>query len=493
MNIYGLCSVFQWEETMYDVIIIGSGVVGALHARELSRYPLRVLVLEKNNDVSMEATLANSAVVHSGHDPKPGSLKAKFNVLGNRMYRQLSKELHVPILECGGLVVATSSEEEAVLDELFVRAGLNGLLPDEYQMLTREEALMLEPNLSDQVTKALSLPTTAVTFPWEMAIAGLENAINNGVEVRLNHEVTQIERSDNGFILHAGGELFETKVIINSAGVYSAKISEMVHPKFFTITPRRGEYFVTDNRFPIVKTVVYPAPGKKGKGILATPMVHGNTLLGPTSNVVGFEDQHRTTPEGLKEVKDNITKTIKHVPFDKIIRSFAGSRPTGDAGDFIIEETSPGFVNLGGIESPGLTAAPAIASYVVEEFVIPRFSVQQKPHFDPTRRERVKMQELSIQERNEYIQKDPKYGKIICRCETVTEAEILDAIHRPVGAHSMVGTKLRTRAGAGRCQGAFCSLEVLKILSRELKIDPIEVEYKHKGSFVLAAKTKGAV
>jgi glycerol-3-phosphate dehydrogenase len=484
---------FNGRKTMYDVIIIGSGVVGALHARELSKYPLNILVLEKNNDVSMEATLANSAVVHSGHDPKPGSLKAKFNVLGNRMYRQLSKELHVPLLECGGLVVATSPDEELVLEELFVRAGINGLLAEEVQMLSREEALRMEPNLSDQVTKALSLPTTAVTFPWEMAIAALENAINNGVQVLLNHEVTNISRMDHGFVVHAGGELFETKVIINSAGVYAAHISEMIHPRFFTITPRRGEYFVTDNRFPIVKTVVYPAPGKKGKGILATPMVHGNTLLGPTSNVVGFDDQHRTTPEGLKEVRDNITKTIKHVPFDKIIRSFAGSRPTGDAGDFIIEETSPGFVNLGGIESPGLTAAPAIAKHVIEEFVLPRFSVPPKASYDPTRRERVKMQELSIHERNEYIQQDAKYGTIVCRCETVTEAEILDAIHRPVGAHSMVGTKLRTRAGAGRCQGAFCSLEVLKILSRELKIDPMAVEYKHKGSFVLAAKTKGAL
>jgi glycerol-3-phosphate dehydrogenase len=484
---------FNGRKMMYDVIIIGSGVVGALHARELSKYPLNILVLEKNNDVSMEATLANSAVVHSGHDPKPGSLKAKFNVLGNRMYRQLSKELHVPILECGGLVVATSPEEELVLEELFVRAGINGLLENEYKMLSREEALRIEPNLSDQVTKALSLPTTAVTFPWEMAIAALENAINNGAQVLLNHEVTDITRSDHGFVIHAGTEEFETKVIINSAGVYAAHISEMIHPKFFTITPRRGEYFVTDNRFPIVKTVVYPAPGKKGKGILATPMVHGNTLLGPTSNLVAFEDQHRTTAEGLKEVRDNITKTIKHVPFDKIIRSFAGSRPTGDAGDFIIEETSPGFVNLGGIESPGLTAAPAIAKYVAEEFVLPRFSVPLKTAYDSTRRERVKMQELSIAERNEYIQQDSKYGKIVCRCETVTEAEILDAIHRPVGACTMVGTKLRTRAGAGRCQGAFCSLEVLKILSRELHIDPMAVEYKHKGSFVLAAKTKGAL
>lgn len=477
---------------MYDVIIIGSGVVGAMHARELSKYPLSVLVLEKNNDVSMEATLANSAVVHSGHDPKPGSLKAKFNLQGNRMYRQLSKELHVPLLECGGLVVATSPDEEEVLDRLFERAGINGLLPEEYQMLTREEALLLEPNLSDAVTKAISLPTTAVTFPWEMAIAGLENAINNGVQLRMNHEVTDITRSEGGFVVHAGGDLFETKAIINSAGTYSAHISEMLHPKFFTITPRRGEYFVTDNRFPIVQTVVYPAPGKKGKGILATPMVHGNTLLGPTSNLVGFDAQHKTTPEGLKEVRDNITKTIKHVPFDKIIRSFAGSRPTADAGDFIIEETSPGFVNLGGIESPGLTAAPAIAKYVVEELMIPRFSVQPKADFDPIRRERVKMKELSIAERNKHIKEDANYGHIVCRCETVTEAEILDAIHRPVGAHTMVGVKLRTRGGAGRCQGAFCSLEILKVLSRELHIDPVDVEYKHKGSYVLAAKTKGA-
>ena len=477
---------------MYDVVIIGTGVIGAMHARELSKYPLNVLVLEKNNDVAMGATLANSAVVHSGHDPKPGSLKAKFNVLGNRMYRQVSRELHVPLLECGGMVVATNEEEEQVLEELVARAEINGLRPDEYQLLSASEARLIEPNLSEAVTKALNLPTTAVTFPWEMAIAALENAVNNGVELRLNHEVTAIERKEKGFIIHAGDDLFETKVIINAAGLYAAHISELLHPKTFTITPRKGQYFVTDNRFPIVKTVVYPAPTKKGKGILATPMVHGNTLLGPTSEVVSFDESNTTTMEGLAEVREKVGKTLKHVPFDKIIRSFAGSRPTADTGDFIIEETSPGFVNLAGIESPGLTAAPAIADYVVTEMVLPRFSVQAKQSFDPTRRERIKMQELPLDVRNEFIHKDSKFGKIICRCETVTEAEIIDAIHRPVGATSMVGTKLRTRAGAGRCQGAFCSLEVLKILSRELNIDPLNVEYKHKGSPVLLAKTKGA-
>lgn len=476
---------------MYDVVVIGSGISGATIARELSRFNLKTIILEKEFDVATEATMANSAIVHSGHDPEPGTLKAKFNVLGNRMYREMSKELDIPLLDCGGMVVAINEEQIKSLEVLYERALINGLTKDEVKILTQEEVRKMEPNISDEVLQALYLPTTAVTFPWEAAIANIENAMDNGVELALETKVTNIEKKDN-FIITTNKGIYESKVVINASGVHAAKVSNMISSANYEIKPRRGEYFVLDSDVRLVNSVIYPMPTDKGKGVIATPQYHGNTLLGPTSDFVELNAVTKTTSNGLGYVRDNINRTVKNVPFHKVIRSFAGSRPSGNTGDFIIGESNVlGFINVAGIESPGLTAAPAIAKYVVNDLVSKRVNLTEKEDYVPERRKVTRIRDLSTEELDELIKKDSRFGKIICRCEQITEGEIVESIHRNCGSRSVVGVKMRVRPGAGRCQGGFCQPEVLKILSRELNIDPMEVVYSKSGSEILVSKTKG--
>lgn len=474
---------------MYDCIIIGSGISGATIARELSKLNLKTIILEKEFDVSTEATMANSAIVHSGHDPKPGTLKAKYNVLGNRMYRHMSEELDIPILECGGMVVAIDEEQLNTLKELYTRALENGLLESEVQLLSRAEALDLEPNLSDAVLGALNLPTTAVTFPWEAAIANIENAMDNGVELSVETKVTGIKK-ENHFIVETTKGNFEGKVVINAAGMYAGVIAEMLYKPSFNIRPRRGEYLVIDSDTKVVNSVIYPTPTDKGKGVILTPQTHGETLVGPTSEFVDFEDAMKTTREGIQYVRDHATQTVKNIPFHKVIRSFAGARPTGDTGDFVIGESEvEGFINVAGIESPGLTAAPAIAVDVAA-LVKEKLNATVNENFNPTRRKVIRLSEMSNDEVSALIKEDASFANIICRCENITEGEIVDAIHRNCGAHSVTGVKARVRPGAGRCQGGFCQPEVLKILARELNLDPMDVRYKGEGSNILVARTK---
>lgn len=474
---------------MYDCIIIGSGISGATIARELSRFNLKTIILEKEFDVSTEATMANSAIVHSGHDPKPGTLKAKYNILGNRMYRTMSNELDIPLLECGGMVVAIDEEQLNTIKELYDRALQNGLKESEVTLLTREEALELEPNLSDAVLGALNLPTTAVTFPWEAAIANIENAMDNGVELSVETKVTNIRKEEH-FIVETTKGNFEAKVVINAAGIYAAKIAEMLYTPEFNVKARRGEYLVIDSDTKVVDSVIYPTPTSKGKGVILTPQTHGETLVGPTSEFVEFEDAMKTTTAGTQYVKEHALQTVKHIPFHKTIRSFAGSRPTADTGDFVIGESEvKGFINVAGIESPGLTAAPAFAVDVAE-FVAVKLSATPNQDFNPRRRKMIRLSEMTNEEVSEMIKQDSSFANIICRCENITEGEIVDAIHRNCGATSVVGVKARVRPGAGRCQGGFCQPEVLKILARELDINPMNVQYKGYGSNILVAKTK---
>lgn len=474
---------------MYDCIIIGSGISGATIARELSRFNLKTIILEKEFDVSTEATMANSAIVHSGHDPLPGSLKAKYNVLGNRMYRQMSKDLDIPLLNCGGMVVAIDDEQLNTIKELYDRALENGLKNTEVALLTREEALALEPNLSDAVLGALHLPTTAVTFPWEAAIANIENAMDNGVELSVETRVTGISKEEH-FVVETTKGNFEAKIVINAAGIYAGKVAEMLYAPEFEIKPRRGEYLVIDSDTKVVDSVIYPTPTSKGKGVILTPQTHGETLIGPTSEFVEFEDAMKTTTAGVQYVKQHANATVKNIPFHKSIRSFAGSRPTGNTGDFIIGESEvSGFINVAGIESPGLTAAPAIAMDVAE-FVAVKLNATKNREFNGKRRKVIRLNEMTNEERSELIKKDASFANIICRCENITEGEIVDSIHRNCGSTSVVGVKARVRPGAGRCQGGFCQPEVLKILARELNMDPMEVQYKGTGSNILVAKTK---
>ncbi len=474
---------------MYDVVIIGSGISGATIARELSRFNLKTIILEKEFDVATEATMANSAIVHSGHDPKPGTLKAKYNLLGNRMYRTMSEELDIPLMECGGMVVAIDEEQMQTIKDLYNRALVNGLKESEVTLLTREEALELEPSLSDLVLGALNLPTTAVTFPWEAAIANIENAMDNGVELSVETKVTGIRKEENLIVETNNGE-FEAKIVINAAGIYAGNIAGMLYKPDFNITPRRGEYVVIDRETHVVNSVIYPTPTTKGKGVILTPQTHGETLVGPTSEFVGFDDAMKTSTDGVAYVKEHAKKTVKNIPFHKTIRSFAGSRPTADKGDFIIGESEvKGFINVAGIESPGLTAAPAIAVDVAE-LVAVKLSAKPNRDFNPRRRKVIRLNEMTNEEVSEMIKENSSYANIICRCEQITEGEIVDSIHRNCGATSVTGVKARVRPGAGRCQGGFCQPEVLKILARELKLDPMDVQYKGTGSNILVAKTK---
>ncbi len=476
---------------MHDVIIIGAGISGTTLARELSKYQLKVLVLEKEYDVATEATMANSAIVHSGHDPLPGTLKAQFNVLGNRMYKKMSDELDIPYLACGGMVVATTTEEVKVLNELYERGQANGLSKKEILYLTREEIVLKEPNISKHVLCGLDLPTTAVTFPWEAAIANMENAMDNGVQLLLEAKVIGINKEDN-FIVETTKGTFEAKVVVNATGVHASQVNDLFLPSEFTINPRRGEYYVLDKNIYEINNVIYPVPTEKGKGVIITPQYHGNVLLGPTSEFVDISEMSKTTPSGLEYVKKHSERSVTNIPYHKVIRSFAGGRATSSTHDFVIEDLNgTGFINVAGIESPGLTAAPAIAKYVTEELVSKHIELKENKSFNPFRNKVVRLAEMEVNEINDLIKKDNKFGKLVCRCEKITEGEIVDAINRNCGARSIVGVKNRVRAGAGRCQGGFCQTEVIRILARELEVDKMKVNYQKEGSYILKARTKG--
>lgn len=475
---------------MYDVLIIGAGIVGSFLAHDLSKMELKVAVIEKESDVANRATMANSAIIHSGHDPLEGTLKARLNVRGNEMYESICKDLGVSFKRTSAFVVATSKEEEETLDTLYDQAK-NRNIP--VMLLTREDAIEKEPNLSDYVTRVIELPSTGIVYPWEVAIALAEEAIQNGVEFHLKEEVQKIEKKENAFKVYTNNGRYESKIVINAAGTYSDKIYGMVSKEVeFKITPRKGEYFVLDKlQNPLVSRVIYPVPSSIGKGVLVVPTTHGNVLLGPNSEIVDSDELNNNTKENLDYVKREIGKTVKNIPMQNIIRTFAGLRPTSTIHDFIIEEAKDviNFINVAGIESPGLASAPAISEYVINELLSDKINMNNKENYTK-RRPVIKPKELNDQERNELVKKEPAYGRIVCRCEQITEGEILDAIRRPLGAKTVKGVKKRVRPGMGRCQGGFCEPLVVDILARELNISPMEVRLDSDNSVMLMSETK---
>ncbi len=467
---------------MYDVTIIGAGIVGCFLAHELSKYDCKVLLLDKENDVANAASMANSAIIHAGEDPEDGTLKAKFNVLGSRMYEDICKELQVGYRRTSAFVAATNEEEKKSLSELYRRA-VTREVPAE--LLTKEQAITKEPNLSEDVLEVLELPTTAVVYPWEIAIALAEESALNGVEVKLNHAVTAVKKEAEGYEVITTKGNYKTRNLINAAGAYADKVAEMVLGESpFVVNTRRGEYFVTDRlTSPVVSRVVYPAPTKVGKGILATPTVHGNLLIGPNAEAVPDKEDVACTSEALNMIRAKIAKTVKNVPFDKVIRNFAGLRASGNHGDFYIkeEEAAKGFYQAGCIDSPGLSSAPAIAEYMVDELMRASEKWSKKETYN--KRTPLKLLKYCTEEeRKAMVEKNLLYGRIVCRCEQVTEGEILDCIHRPVGATTVKGVKKRTRPGMGRCQGGFCEPLVVDILARELGIDKMDVLYDEEDS-----------
>lgn len=475
---------------MYDVLIIGAGINGGLLAQRLSKYNLRIALLEKDNDVANEATAANSAIIHSGHDPKTGTLKAKLNVRGNALWDDLCKELKVDFIRNGAFVVAVNDEEKLKLNELYHQAQERGV-PS--RLLNRDEAILLEPNLSDLVIEVLDLPSTGIISPWEVTIAAVEDAMNNGLELFLDHKVTNIDRKEGYFDVTTPKGVFQAKVIINSAGLYSDDIYAMVSKQnSYKITPRRGEYYVLDRAIkPVVSRTIYPLPSEKGKGVLVVPTIHDNILIGPNSDIITNKEGKDNTSAALQYVKEQVAKTVKNIPMHTVIRTYVGLRPSHLEYDFVIEEAKDvkNFINLIGIDSPGIASAPAITEYVLD-ILSNMVPLNEKTEPRISRRPWLILNRMTVEEKQAMFEKDSKFGQMICRCEHVSEGEIVDVIHRNAGAKTVKAVKRRVRAGAGRCQGGFCEPRVIAILARELNIKPTEVLLDSDESTILVGETK---
>ena len=453
---------------MYDIVIIGAGVSGAAAARELSRYEASICVLEKGEDVCSGTSKANSAIVHAGFDAENGSLMAKLNVEGNAMMEALSKELDFPFKRNGSLVVCTDEATMPGLQDLYERGVKNGV-PD-LRIINREELVEMEPNISDEAVAALYAPTGGIVCPFNLNIALAENAYVNGAEFRFNTEVTAIRKEAEGFTITTNNVDLRARYVVNAAGVYADQIHNMVSEDKMKIIPRKGDYCLLDKSAGgHVSRTIFALPTKMGKGILVTPTVHGNLLVGPTAEDIENKEGTNTTKSALDEVITKSAITVKNVPIRQVITSFAGLRAHEEHHEFIIGEVKdvPGFIDCAGIESPGLTSAPAIG-VMVAGILEEKMGLVKKENFISTRKGVLNPENLSLEERNELIKENPAYGNIICRCEMITEGEILDAIHRPLGARSLDGVKRRTRAGMGRCQAGFCSPRTMEILEREV-------------------------
>lgn len=467
---------------IYDVAIVGAGVIGGMLARELSRYQLSVCLLEKENDVAMGASKANSGIVHGGYDPEPGTLKAKLNTEGVELLFQAAKELNVPIIRNGSMVCAFSAEEEPMIDELYNR-GLENGIPG-IEILTGEEARALEPHLSKAVTKVLLVTNAGIVGPYELTIAAVGNAMDNGVKLKRNFSVSAIEKTEQFTITAESGEMVQAKYLVNCAGGSSDKIAALAGDGFFTVIPRAGEYMLLDKaEGSRVTHTLFQCPTKEGKGILVSPTAHGNLLVGPTAQKVATPDSKDTTPEGLAIVERLSAKSVPSVNYRQVITSFTGVRASTESGDFILQvsEKVPGLVHAGAIDSPGLTCCVSIAKYLTQLLKKSGLSLSTKESWDGTRKDPNAFQKMTDEEKDAFIKANPAYGKIVCRCETISEGEILEAIRRNPGATDMDGVKRRTRSGMGRCQGGFCGPYVMELLAREQNI-PMEEVTKNGGA-----------
>ncbi len=460
----------------YDIAIIGAGVVGCAVARELSRYELGIVVIDKESDVCEGTSKANSAIIHGGFDAEPSTLKAKLNVRGNQLMDTLSKELDIPFLRCGAMVTCREEAEITKLEELLERGKKNGV-PD-MRILSREEAHEMEPNLDDRVCAALYCPTSGIVDPFAMTVAFAENAYANDAEFMLSTEVTGISKNETGFGISTTKGEINAGIVINCAGVYADKIHDMVCAPSFKITARRGEYMLLDRSAgDTVGKTIFQLPTKLGKGVLVTPTIHGNLLMGPTAEDIDDKEDTATTRDGLSTVRAKSALSVRNIPYNQVITSFSGLRATADTGDFIIREDSlaKGFIDVAGIESPGLSSAPAIAEYV-RDIVGGILTLNEKKDFIPTRKGITLLAMLSVEKRAELIKQNPAYGQMICRCSQVSEGEIADSINRPLGATTLDGVKRRTGAGMGRCQAGFCSPKVIAMLAEKLGIPMSEVK-----------------
>ncbi len=476
---------------MYDVAIIGCGVIGAATAYELSRYDLKIAVLEKENDVADGTTKANSAIVHAGYDPEPGTAMARLNVLGNAMIEEIAKKLKVPYQKCGSLVLGFNEDDLHVIYRLYRQGVVNGV--PGIRVLNARETLEMEPNLSKEIKGALYAPSGAIVSPWELCIAMADTAKRNGADFFLNSKVDRIERTGTAYRLFCGDQVVEAARVVNAAGLHSDDVHNLVAEKpEFRIIPSKGQYYLLDkSQGNLVSKVIFQCPSKVGKGVLVSPTVHGNLIVGPDAVGVENDDDVSTTQDGLDFVRETAVRSVPGVNFRESIRNFAGVRAQSERSDFIIEESKSarGFINLAGIKSPGLTSAPAIALDCIKLLERTGVYLKEKEDFIDERR-KVNFKSLSPEEKAELIGKNPLYGRVICRCETITEGEIVDAIHSPITPRTVDAVKKRCNAGMGRCQGGFCGPRVQEILARELGLPLEEVLLNKKGTYILTGETK---
>ena len=471
----------------YDVAIVGGGVIGAMAARELSRYDLKVCILEKENDVAMGASRANSGIIHGGYDPVPGTLKARMNTAGVPLLYQAARELNVHHRNNGSFVCAFGPEEEPAIDALY-RRGLENRI-EQLQILSGGEARAMEPNLSEKVSRVLYVPTAGIICPYDLTIAAVGNAMDNGATLLRNFKVVNIEA---GFrVTAADGRTVECAYLLNCAGGYSDKVARMVGDDFFTVNPRAGEYMLLDkSEGSRVGHTVFQVPSKEGKGILVTPTVDGNLLTGPTAMKVATPESVETTAEGLATVARLAAKSVPSVDFRQVITSFTGVRSSANVDDFIIQpsEAAPKCIHLGAIESPGLTCCVAIAKYAVELLEKQGLTLSAKENWNGCRENTRAFREMTDEEKNAFIKEHPAYGKIVCRCEQVSEGEIRAAIRRNPPAFDIDGVKRRTRSGMGRCQGGFCSPYVMRLIAEEQGMKMEDVTKSGPGSRSLTGK-----
>ena len=474
---------------MYDIIIIGAGVTGTLIARELSKYKLSVAVLEKCNDVGNATSNANSAIIHSGYDPVPGTLKAKFNALGNPKYDQLCEELCVPFYRVGSLTVAIYDEQVEILKQLEERSKINGV---EVKLLSAKETLKLEPNINPNVKASLFAPTCGIINPFNLVVRGMENAIDNGVHLFLSEEVINIKKKTDHFEIITKKDNFAAKIVINAAGNYADKIASMFEPIDWNITPRKGEYFVLDHFEGLVNHTIFPLPSEKGKGILVSSTTSNNYIVGPSSEPIDDKDDVSTDSDTLRNVRNQALDLVPSIPFNKVIRTFSGNRPSCSRHDFIIEyaKSDNHFINVAGIESPGIASSPAIAEYVVNELIKPLINLEKNPTFNPNVRKIHRLYYSMLENDYTYLNEHDDYTEVICSCEKVTLGEIMDQLNRSCPPHSVKGLKRRTRAGFGKCQGGFCQPRIVLLLAKHYGVSPLDIPLDDEGSNILLEKVK---
>ncbi len=472
---------------MYDVAIIGSGIVGAACAYRLSRFNLKTVVIEKNNDVCCGTTKANSAIIHAGYDPKPNTLMARLNVEGSKMTQEICEKLAIPYKQIGSLVAAFSEEEAKTIEELYQRGVKNGV--QDIKVIGKDELKKLEPNISDEAVCALYAPTAAIVNPWEYGLAMAETAVRNGTEIMLEAEVTGIDKKENSWNIHTAKGDIEAAYVINAAGVNSDDIHNMVAEETFRILPSAGEYYLLDkSEGTRVSHIVFQCPNKEGKGTLVAPTVHGNLIVGPNS-VSGDKEDISTKTASLDFIRETASKSVPSIAFRENIRNFTGIRANSTINDFIIEFAAEHFLDLAGIKSPGLSAAPAIAKMAEEMLIENGLEAVEKENFID-KRTHIVFKHLSAPVKNQVIYQNPAYGRVICRCETITEGEIIAALNSPIPPVSLDGIKRRAGSGMGRCQGGFCGPKILEIMAKFKNTDYENILQDNTGSYILTEPTK---